>query len=150
MSRASSLLTALVVLCSSCGAVEGPVLSEADSGSELRLLSGDEFVLELGSNPSTGYSWVVADDSVVMVDLIDERLDEPDTDLVGVSGIQHFVFEAVERGAGVLRLEYVRPFEDPSIPQKVFELVVVVDEAEWPPGISSTPPGTSRATAPES
>jgi hypothetical protein len=44
-----------------------------------------------------------------------------------------FVFVAGDEGAGVLRLEYVRSFDDPVIPERVAEFIVRIDGAPWPP-----------------
>ena len=50
-------------------------------------------------------------------------------------------------GAGVLRLEYVRSFDDPVVAERVAEFVVRVDDAEWPPPDGSIPSITT-ASAP--
>ena len=42
----------------------GTVLTEADSTNEVSLSAGEEFVVRLGSNPSTGYQWEIAEMSV--------------------------------------------------------------------------------------
>jgi hypothetical protein len=45
-----------------------------------------------------------------------------------------FTFAAVGEGAGILRLEYVRSFDDPPVPERIVEFIVRVDGAAWPPG----------------
>ncbi len=71
---------------------------------------------------------------------------EPDTDLVGAPGSDVFTFEAID-DAEVLRLDYVRSFDDPVIPERVIEYIIRVDDAPWPPE-DVQPPATSSATAP--
>lgn len=124
------------------------VLTDADSTNEVLLDSGEQFEVRLESNPGTGYSWVIADELVVPVTLVEERYEEPDTDLVGAPGEQVFVFEAGEEDAGILRLEYIRPFDDPIVPERVVEYIIRVDGAPWPPVDAGTPPSTSTASTP--
>lgn len=141
-------VTALVF--AACGGGDRMVFTDADMGSELTLDAGDEFRIELGSNPSTGYSWVITSAGLPSgVELVDETYVAPDTDLVGAPGFQSFTFEATEQGAGVLRLEYLRLFEDLPVPERVAEFIVRIDDAPWPPVSTSPPPATTTATAPD-
>ncbi len=140
-------LGTLLIVLVACGA-EPVELDSNDSGSELKLNVGDEFFVELESNPSTGYSWELFDStSIPMVQLRSSVYVAPDSDLVGVAGTQTFRFEAVEFGAGVVRLEYIRTFDDVIIPDKIVEYVVIVDGAAWPP--DRPQPSTTTVAAPE-
>lgn len=142
------VLVVFVMAAGGCGGPARVTLTEEDSLGEVPVDSGDEIELRLESNASTGYRWALPEDRVPQpLDLVESRFEEPDTDLVGAPGTQVFVFEAVARGADVLRLEYVRPFDDPPIPERVVEYVVIVDDAEWPP-TDVSPPGTSEEEAP--
>ncbi len=139
------LPAALLLVLASCGGVTR--LSYADSGSQVDLDTGDRIEVSLESNPGTGYRW----DPTVVPDMLVLRSDEyvePDTDLVGVPGIRVLTYQAADEGAGILRFEYVRPFEELPVPQRVAVYLVIVDEAMWPPEPPETAPGTSSATAP--
>lgn len=131
----------LMVACSAGTALDGD-----DSGSEVRVASGNTIEVTLESNASTGYRWVIAEGSPEFLTLVEAGYEEPDTDRVGAPGEQVFVFSANDGGAGILRLEYVRPFDDPIIPERVVEFIVIVDGAEWPPR-DGQPPGTSSVSA---
>ncbi len=123
------------------------VLTEAENTQEILLASGEQFEVRLESNASTGFSWEIAGDMGPMaVELRTRRYEEPDTDLVGAPGIEVFRFEAIG-DAEVLRLEYVRSFDDPAIPERIVEYVIRVDEAPWPPE-GGEPPTTGSALAP--
>jgi inhibitor of cysteine peptidase len=141
----------LVVVAMAAGGCGGPSrveLSEEDSPAEVPVDVGAEIEIRLESNATTGYRWVLPDDRVPEpLVLVESRYEEPGSDLVGAPGTQVFVFEAEERGADVLRLEYLRPFDDPPVAERVVEYIVVVGGAEWPP-TDVSPPGTSEATAP--
>ena len=123
------------------------VLTDAETGSEIEVDSGEQFEVRLDSNPSTGYSWQTsAMTTPELVVLESQTHVAADTDLVGAAGTDVFVFTAVG-GAGVLRLEYIRSFDDPIVPERVAEFIVRVDDAQWPPP-DGTSPSTNTAVAP--
>jgi predicted secreted protein len=122
-------------------------LTEDDSGSQVGFESFEEFEVRLASNPSTGYSWVIPADSLpVSIRLMSDGFDPGETGLVGAAGTQWFRFEAAEPGSGILRLEYLRSFDEPAIPLRVVEYVVRVGPES--PASSVTLPSTATATAP--
>ncbi len=126
----------VALIAASCGngGASGDVVTEDDSGTEILMGSGESVTIELGANASTGYGWVVAEPTPFgVVEIVESRYDEPDTDLVGAPGTQVYVIEAVREGAGILRLEYLRSFDEPPVPAKVVEYIIRVDGAPWPP-----------------
>lgn len=147
MSKVTALCAGALMLAS-CAASETVAVTETQSLQEILLDSGDILEVQLASNATTGYEWVIAEDSLPdCLVLTDEEFVEPESALVGAPGHQVFKLDATEAGAGILRLEYVRPFEDPPIPADIVEYIVRVDGASWPPeGVN--PPGTSSASTP--
>lgn len=149
MRRAIPMLV-LAMLIAACGS-EGPepmIFTDADSGTEIAVSSGEEFTLRLESNPSTGYQWVIPTESLpVMVTVNEGDFEAPTDTLVGSPGTQVFTVAADDQGAGVLRFEYVRPWEETPIPEKIAEYVIRVDDAPWPP-VGITIPGTTVVSAP--
>lgn len=146
--RVSLIVVVLWSMSAACGD-EGDVLvlTDDETGSEIEVGSGEQFEVRLDSTPSTGYSWQISEmTSPEFVVLESQTHVAADTDLVGVAGTDVFVFTAV-RGAGILRLEYIRSFDDPIVPERVAEFIVRVDDAEWPPPGGSTP-STNTAVAP--
>lgn len=76
---------------------------------------GEQFVIRLESNHTTGYQWRLAgslDQSVVM--LLGSRYQAPDGPL-GAGGEERWTFLAVGRGDARLSFDYVRPWE-PGVP----------------------------------
>jgi inhibitor of cysteine peptidase len=123
------------------------VLTDAETGSEIEVDSGEQFEVRLDSNPSTGYSWQISEMTTPELVVLESQTHvAADTDLVGAAGTDVFVFTAVG-GAGVLRLEYIRSFDDPIVPERVAEFIVRVDDAQWPPPAGTTP-STNTAVAP--
>ncbi len=149
MKRLLICVLAQVLVLSGCGDDVSPLsFTAADSGSEVRIGSGDQFQVVLESNPSTGYSWeVTGEPDPSILELVSHGLEAADTDLVGAAGTEVFVFKGVGFGAGVLRLEYFRPFDELPVPERVVEFIIRVDDAPWPPD-DAAPPSTSTATAP--
>ena len=118
------------------GDADRVVVTDADSGSELTVSSGDEVEVRLESNPSTGYSWQLDTrtiDSFADVRSSDYEATGDDGDRVGSAGTEVFIIEITGRGAGVLRLEYLRPFDELPIPERIVEYIIRADGAPWPP-----------------
>ena len=146
--RVCLAVAALLSAATACGDDDGTqVLTDADIGAEIEVGAGDQFEIRLDSNPSTGYSWEVAEMTTPDLVVLERRTHvAADTDLVGAAGTDVFVFTAVG-GAGILRLEYIRSFDDPIVPERVAEFIVIVDGADWPPA-AGTAPSTDTAVAP--
>lgn len=146
--RTTVLAVALLLALAACGTGSSNPWTADDSGEQIELEMLEEFEIHLDSNPSTGFGWYIADDSMpAVLSLTGDGFIAPDVAMPGAAGVQWFHFEATEAGAGVLRLEYLRPFEEPAIPEQVVEYIVRVDGAAWPPtGVAV--PATSTATAP--
>ncbi|MBK5266864.1 MAG: protease inhibitor I42 family protein [Acidimicrobiia bacterium] len=149
MKRLVLCVLAQVLVLSGCGDdVNTLSFTAADSGSEVRVGSGDQFQVVLESNPSTGYSWeVTGEPDPGILELVSHSFEGADADLVGAAGTEVFVFKGVGFGAEVLRMEYFRPFDDPPVPERVVEFRVRVDDAPWLSD-DAAPPSTSTATAP--
>lgn len=145
------MIAAFALVAGACGDDdEMLVLTDTDSGADVEVDGGERFVLRLASNPSTGYAWEI--DAMSTPGLAELRshsfIQDAGTDVVGAAGVEVFEFEAGSDGAGILRLSYVRSFEDPPVPDRVAEYIVRIDGAEWPPDDLPEPPDTSSATAP--
>lgn len=140
----------LVISLAACGGdAERVVLDSSDSGSEILLVTGDQFQVDLESNPSTGYSWIL--DLLPTTDILILRssgFTPPETDEVGTAGTESFIFEATGPGAGIIRLDYIRPFEEQAIPERVVEIIIRVDGVPLRRD-TSEPPTRSTATADE-
>ena len=73
---------------------------------------GQEFIITLESNATTGYRWQLAPlDRDVLV-LVDWEYEAPKAYLMGVGGREIRTFRAVGSGETTIRLGYVRPWED--------------------------------------
>ncbi len=141
------LVAVLVLVSGSCGGSGTRKLTALDSGTRVAIATGDVVEVSLTSNQSTGYHWDTVAVPAVLTLNSDEYV-EPDANLVGASGTRVITFDALAKGAGILRLEYVRPFDDPPVPARVAEYVIIVDGAAWPPESVASPPAIPGATSP--
>ena len=96
-----------------------------DSGRTVPLGFGQDLIIRLPENPTTGYSWNA---SVTDGLLITNTVYAPDvhpTNMVGVGGTRTWTVRAVQGGTGQFEAIYVRPF-DPELPAGEFNLSVQV------------------------
>jgi len=118
------LLVAVVVL--TLGLVAGCTVVKTydDAGQEIDIGVGQEFIIALGSNPTTGYSWQASYDEA-MLELVGGEstyeADETDEEVVGAGGVEYFRFLALEVGETEITLTYEQPWEGGDVGEtKVF------------------------------
>ena len=147
---ASVCLVTLVALASACApqtsrpgaSTSTPQGSSASGGSAERSQStaadsmievsaGREFTIVLNSNPTTGYSWRLAqplDEKVLK--LVNQEYLEPTpagkTPMVGAGGKEVWAFSALSQGNIEINMEYVRPWEKEPTPAEKLTFKVVI------------------------
>ena len=139
----------LLFAAAACGDdADIPIFTDDDIGTDVEVGANEQFEIRLASTPGTGYAWEISEmTSTDLVELEERTHISAESGLVGAAGTDVFVFATTGQGAGILRLEYVRSFDDPIVPERVAEFIVRIDGAELtpPPG---TPPPTNTAVAP--
>jgi inhibitor of cysteine peptidase len=113
------------------GELEGAVvLGAEDLGRTVALSAGQVLVISLASNPTTGYSWEMAEGDAAVVQQVGEVEFSPSAPvgepLVGSGGTETFRFEAAGQGQTTLTLVYHRPWEKGVEPLETFSVEVVV------------------------
>lgn len=101
-------------------------LTAADNGSEIELKKGQTLVITLEANPTTGYTWEIAELGEQVLRQVGEIEFEPESELIGAGGGQIIRFETVNAGRATLKLVYHRPWETDVEPLKTFSIQVVV------------------------
>jgi inhibitor of cysteine peptidase len=133
-----ALIAMLVVGGSACARDNEPIVVTADdNGIELVVASGGRIDVRLESNPSTGSSWRVnsqAIDAFARIAPV-EYAAPPDDGRVGAAGTELFRVELLNEGAGMLRFEYIRSFDDPPVAARVVEYLIRVGDGPWPPEV---------------
>lgn len=127
MSRAyratlAGLAVAGLVVVAGCA---GKKVYGADT-SPIETTVGQDIVIALESNPTTGYGWQVGgrvDPAIVA--LISSDYEPSPSTALGTGGHQRWTFRTVGRGTTTIRLDYARPWELTSpVKSTTFTLVV--------------------------
>jgi inhibitor of cysteine peptidase len=115
------LILMVVATCLVAGCV-GEVETYTDPGQTINIDVNREFVIALGSNPTTGYGWQESYDNTIL-ELVEKTYkpgEEARQGMVGAGGVEYFRFKAVKAGQTEITLVYKRPWEEEFLEQKVF------------------------------
>ncbi len=128
--KAVLTLLAILFIASSCIGSQDMALGLRDSGRHIELRKGQILAVSLESNPSTGYSWHVAEGTGSVIDQPEDKdfttADNVNPPRPGAGGIETFRFRALSKGRSSLRLIYQRPWEKKWEPLKTFTLTLEV------------------------
>jgi predicted secreted protein len=94
-------------------------------GDDITVDQGDEFVIALGSNPTTGYEWTAADNPDVTF-VSSKQVNG--SALPGAPSTQQLTFRADHAGSSTLELDYLRSFEPGVPPVKKAKFPVTVNK----------------------
>jgi len=101
-------------------------LGMGDNGSQIKLNKGQMLVITFEANPTTGYTWEVAELNANVLRQVGEIEFHPESNKIGSGGVQTLRIEAVNVGQTSLKLAYHRPWEKDVEPLKTFSLQVVI------------------------
>jgi len=122
-------LFVILLLTGGCSASEIR-MDDTHNNSQKEILRGQTLVVTLASNPTTGYSWQVAEaDKAVLRQVGDAEFKSSapsNPPLVGASGTETFRFETIGAGTTTLKMIYRRSWEKDVPPIKTFTVQVVV------------------------
>ncbi len=95
----------------------------------IEVKAGDEFIIGLESNPTTGYSWQNTIDGAYVQFIAKDFKPQPPTTppLVGAGGTDYVRFKALKTGETKITLSYYQPWMTPNpVPaeQKVFTVKI--------------------------
>jgi inhibitor of cysteine peptidase len=130
MSPTRLLIPLALALLSACATQSKQnVTVEKQSECPAKLHNGQNLILTLPSNPTTGYRWAIQDSAGgVLRALSPEVYSNPeDAGIVGSAGISTWRFQAFATGNGRLRLTYSQPWA-PEVPAvKTFDCAIAVN-----------------------
>jgi len=93
-------------------APRGKQLTEADNGKTVTVGVGEELAVTLAANPTTGYTWAVAEPANErIIQQTGKNEFESKSRALGAGGVQIFRFVVVGAGQTTLKLIYHRPWE---------------------------------------
>mgnify|MGYP001035980172 CR=1 FL=1 len=109
-------------LLAGCAAQQPEEYSDPDR--EIEIGVGEQFIIALESNPTTGYMWEADFEESFLTLVQDEFQPAEDKDVVGAGGERRFTFEGVKKGKAEVTLTYKRSWEEDFSDQKVFVVLV--------------------------
>jgi inhibitor of cysteine peptidase len=98
-----------------------------DAGTRIDVTAGDWLAIELESNPTTGYLWLLTANDGAVLRLLPESgfVQSPDAEgVTGAGGVQQFVFRALAPGEVELGIGLFPPGE--VLPEQIYDLTVTV------------------------
>jgi inhibitor of cysteine peptidase len=132
----SGALATVAVTVAACTLFQGtpkpppePVTVSADqSGTSVALASGQDLVVRLPSNPTTGYRWIYVEpkDAVLRVDGPSSYEAQSAGGAAGAGGTEIWKLAPLKPGQQQLRFEYRRPWEQDVAPSRVATYTVTV------------------------
>ena len=137
MQRITLFLTALAaaVILSACSPPQSIQVSPpeqlpittSDNGTKVNAFDGQELVITLDGNPSTGYTWETKDlDPTMFLQVGETQFTSSNPNLVGSGGTQTLTIRTLKTGTATLTLVYHRPWETGVAPADTFSVVLLV------------------------
>src|SRR5262249_62180599 len=87
------------------------VLTDKDNKMKVKVPVGQEVLVKLPANPTTGFTWVVAKNDKNVLEQVGEPKYEKGAGGVGGGGTMIFKFKAAKEGDSNLEMHYLRTFE---------------------------------------
>ena len=129
MSPTRLLLPLSLALLAACAtSPKQNVTVEKSSDCPLTLNQGQNLILTLPSNPTTGYRWAIQDSAGgVLRALSPEVYSSTESGVIGGGGQSTWRFQAFAAGQGRLRLTSQQPWEPEAEPVETFDCAITVN-----------------------
>lgn len=102
---------------------------EHSNGNEIELQDGEEFVIILRENPTTGFRWYPISSGEPVITLLDNAF-EPIGSTPGNGGSHTWHFQAVKEGSGKIEFAYRRSWEQDRSPAQTLAMNVSVRRSD--------------------
>ncbi len=123
----STLAIILLVVTACANHKTTTTLTATNNGAQVDLQLGDEVIITLDSNPSTGYTWEAVNLDATMFKPSGEPIfTRSDSTLVGSGGTLTLTFKTLKVGSSTLTLIYHRPWETGVSPINTFSVNVLI------------------------
>lgn len=120
------VILGLLIPTTGCGQ-QKVALTAAHKGSQVEVAVGQQILVTLDGNPSTGYSWEVKDLDTSLLEQVGEaEFESRAPSLLGSGGTLTLTFKALQAGTTTLTLVYRRPWETEVEPIDTFSVTVVI------------------------
>lgn len=101
-------------------------LTKENQNQHVKIRQQQEFTVTLPANPTTGYTWSVADSNTIHIQAIETVKYTAHSKKIGAGGDQEFRFKATEPGTSTLKLIYHRPWEKDVAPVDSFTVTIEI------------------------
>lgn len=121
------LFTALAATVALLGLTpHNPVITANDAAAPVTVKAGEDFLIALQSNRTTGYTWTakVGDSKIAAYE--GNAYESPSSTQAGAPGEQIFIFHANRTGTTTIDFGYARPFEPNVAPAKTLTFSITV------------------------
>ncbi|UCJ16415.1 protease inhibitor I42 family protein [Pseudomonas sp. MM211] len=121
-------LIASLVLLGACASPSKSVQVQKQTQCPISLQAGQQLILSLPSNPTTGYRWAVREDAAKVLKSLGPEVysSAENSDLVGGDGHSTWRFQATESGEARLLLTYAQPWDASAEPAETFDCQIRV------------------------
>ena len=91
----------------------------------IKALSKNNLIIELDSNPTTGYDWTYEISDKNIIKLSESYKSECDGEMVGCGGVKIYKVKALKSGTLTINFKYERPWEkDENIIMATYEIKI--------------------------
>jgi inhibitor of cysteine peptidase len=119
------IILMLVAVALTVAGCIGVAETYTDTGQTVNTSANQEFIIALGSNQSTGYSWQESHDQTMLELLEKSYKEEAKEGVVGAGGVEYFRFKALKTGQTEITMTYEQPWEGGGTGEtKVFDVYV--------------------------
>ena len=101
------------------------------NSSEIDVNLGEEFVIVLDGNPTTGYQWMTENIDEAFIKFLSSKY-EPSSNTPGSGGRYVWTFRAVSQGKSNITMKYLRPWEKDIEPIKKQVFSININEPTNP------------------
>ena len=119
-------LAVILILATACSKTpQTATLTSANNGGKVEVKVGGQIIVNLDSNPSTGYTWEAQSlDATMFKQVGDSVFSSSSPGLVGSGGTLALTFDTLKAGTSMLTLVYHRPWETGVDPTNTFTVTV--------------------------
>lgn len=105
------------------------LVSKVDSGKTISIHVNQELIVDLESNQTTGFKWLLAEISdQTVLGKVSNVYNAPEASApVGAGGIERWTFKGLKKGTATLSMEYSQPWQGGEKVAEKFTLTIVVE-----------------------
>lgn len=107
-----------IITVNVAGGETGEVKQYNDPGVPVKTAVGQEFLIALAANPTSGYEWQMAGQLDPRLKLVETSYSPEEGQMVDSAGTQYWRFEGQAPGMAGVTLNYIRPWEKGVPPSK--------------------------------